>query len=131
MTAKELTQIYYINKEIKMWRRELDRLRSKSLLKGQKITGMPHGSGGSDTTAQIAIEIADYENLIADAEYRAAVARNKIMNYINEIDDSFTRQIIFLRDVSCLPWDVVAAEIGGDNTADGVRMFHKRYLEKL
>lgn len=131
MTSKELTQIYYINREIKTWQKELDRLRNQSMVKGQQLTGMPHGTGGSDSTAKIAIEISTYEKLIKDAQYRAAVARAKIMAFINIIDDSFTRQLIFLRDISCLPWDIVAAEMGGDNTADGVRMFHKRFLKKL
>ena len=53
------------------------------------------------------------------------------MQYINSIDDSYLRQVIFLRDISLLPWETVAAEMGGDNTADGMRMFYKRFLEKL
>ena len=56
MTREELKQIYYINKEIKMWQRELDRLQCKSLIGSQSLDGMPKGSGTSDKVANLAIE---------------------------------------------------------------------------
>ncbi len=131
MTSKELRQIYYLNREKKLYEKELKKLRSKSIIKGQQLTGMPRGSGSSDPTGRNAVEIAKYEKLLEEVEYRTTVQINKIMQYIQTIDDSYLRQVIFLRDISCLPWDTVAAEMGGDNTADGMRMFYKRFLEKL
>ena len=56
LTKEELKQIYYINKEIKMWQRELDAIECKSLIKGQVLTGMPYGSGTSDPTFNIVAE---------------------------------------------------------------------------
>ena len=64
VTKEELKQIYYINKEIKMWQKELDRLECKSLVKGQEITDMPFGSGTSDKVADLAIEKADIRLII-------------------------------------------------------------------
>lgn len=50
--------------------------------------------------------------------------------YIDNIDDSLVRQIIILRYVNGLTWDQVAASIGGNNTADSVRMMCNRFLGK-
>lgn len=50
--------------------------------------------------------------------------------YIDNIDDSLIRQIIILRYVNGLTWEQVAASIGGNNTADSVRMMHDRFLKK-
>lgn len=51
-------------------------------------------------------------------------------DYINNIDDSLIRQIITLRYINGLEWKQVAASIGGNNTADSVRMIHNRFLER-
>ena len=53
----------------------------------------------------------------------------KTNTYISNIDDSLIRQIISLRYVNGLTWDQVAAHIGGNNTADSVRMMHDRFLK--
>jgi len=130
LTKSEVKQIYYINKEIEMWREELLRTKSKSRVMGQQITDMPHASGTSDKTADMAVQEVEYEQIIEALEYSAFIMKNKIMRYITSIDDSVVRQIIFLRYISLLPWKIVAGEIGGDNTADSVRMIDKRYFEE-
>ena len=53
----------------------------------------------------------------------------EINEFVEDIDDSLLRQIIVLRHVNGLSWRQVAREIGGGNTADGVRMLHDRYFE--
>lgn len=130
MTKKELNQIYYINREIKMWRRELEKLENKSLVKSQEITDMPGGRNGKDNTADIAIKKADIEAIIKGLLSEANISRYKIMKYLCNVEDSLMRQIIFLRCVSCLPWSVVAEEVGGENTEDSVRMSFNRYVER-
>lgn len=57
--------------------------------------------------------------------------RLEIDEFIGEIDDSLTRQIITLRYVNGLTWGQVAAHIGGGNTADGVRKQCHRYLDNM
>lgn len=129
MTKEELKQIYYINKEIKMWQAELDRIQCKSLIKGQEITDMPRGGGTSDTVANIATEIADIRTIINGKLVEIQVQRKRVIEYIDGIEDSLTRQILFYRHVSCMEWGQVARNIGGDNTADCVRMIHNRFLK--
>ena len=91
---------------------------------------MPMAAGNGDKTSDRAIEELKYERLIEEAQYRVVIEKNKIMQFINTIDDSIMRQIIFYRHVSLLPWRIVAREVGGDNTQDSVRMLHKRFFEK-
>lgn len=128
MTKEELKQIYYLNKEIKMWQRELDRLQCKSLVKGQEITGMPHVPGISDKVGDIATEIKYIEDIIKGLLARIQIERRRIMEYIDNIDDSLLRQIIFLRNVSCMSWNQIAKEIG-NNTEDSVRKMYDRFIK--
>lgn len=126
MTKKEANQLYYINREIRMWQRELDKLRNQSNIKGQNIDGMPRGSNKTDKVSKRAIKIVEIEETIRKLHNKAIISKAKIMKYIESIPDSCDRQIFFLRAAACLPWSVIANELGGDNTEDSVRMRYNR-----
>ena len=128
MTKEELKQIYYLNKEIKMWQRELDAIECKSLIKGQVLTGMPFGSGVSDPTFNIVAEREKYRKIIEGKLAEVQVLRRKIIEYIDSIDDSLLRQIMFLRNVSCMTWGQVATEL--NTTVDSVKLKYSRHFKK-
>ena len=64
MTLKELSQLYYLNREIEMDQRRLRELEAKALPGAQVITGMPHGTGVVDKVGEYAAEIADLRGII-------------------------------------------------------------------
>ena len=113
-----------------MWQKELESLECQSLVRGQEITGMPFITGTSDKTGDIATTIADIKNIIIGKQTEIQIQKKKIMTYIEQIEDSCMRQIIFYRCVSCMSWNNVAQEIGGNNTEDSVRMAFNRFFEK-
>jgi hypothetical protein len=131
LTKEDLKQIYSLNREIKMWQMELEKYRSKSLIKGQEITGMPFGSGLSDKTGRLAAEIADTEAVIQGLLARIQIERRKIVEYISGVDDSAMRQIIYLFCVSNLNWNQVAVSIGDGYTAEAVKQSYYRHVKKL
>lgn len=128
MTKEELKQIYYLNKEIKMWQKELEKLQCRSLVKGQEITGMPFGTGTSDKVGNLATEIADIETIIRGKLAEIQIQRKKIIEYINSIDDSLLRQIMFLRNVSCMNWNQIANELGSNENC--VKQMYSRHFRK-
>ena len=130
MTKEELSQIYYLNREIKMWQKELERLECQSLLKGQQLSGMPGGRGSSDRVGDLAVKKTDIQLIIEGKLKEIQLQRERIIEYINSIEDSLMRQIVFYRNVSCMNWRQVAAEVGGNNTEDGIRKLYDRFLEK-
>ena len=131
MTKKELSQIYYLNNEIDMWRKELSRLQTMSLIPSQEITGMPFVSGGkSDKTGNLASKRADIQARIEDLQGQVIDEYSKLMNYISTIDDSIIRQIIYHRCILCMQWGQVARYVGGGNKADSLRKMLDRFLEK-
>jgi len=132
LTKEELKQIYYINKEIKMWQKELERLQCKSLIKGQEITGLPFGNGGNtDKVGDMAVDMADIETIIRGKLAEIQVQRKKIIEYIDGIEDSLLRQIVFLRNVSCMSFRQISIEIGGGNTEEGIKKLYYRHLDKI
>lgn len=128
MTRKEMSQLYYLNREIERDKMRLAELEAAATSVTPKITGLPHIGSVSNKTA-IAAEIADLRTII-DARVRMCVAMyNRINRYIATIDDSLMRQIITLRYIEGLPWHQVAAHIGGNNTADSVKKMCYRFLK--
>lgn len=130
MDKKELNQIYYLEKEIDMWRKALNRIQSRSLVPSQEITGMPFGSGTSDKVGNLAVSEADIKDKITELQNKVFEEQYKLLKYIETIDDSLMRQIMYHRHVLCMKWNEVAMVIGGGNTADGIRMMHNRFLEE-
>lgn len=131
MTLKELSQLYYLNREIKMDQRRLEELRAKSTSPGSpRFDGMPHSKSNVSKVERYAEDIADLEAIIAAKQQQCIHERNRLERYINDIDDSLTRQIFTFRFVNGLPWPQVAAHIGGNNTEKSVSKACYRYLEK-
>ena len=130
MTKKELSQLYYLNREIERDKERLDRLRMlASSPSGPNLTGMPSGSSFDNRLERLCAEIIDLEAIISAKVTQCVHERNRLERYIADIPDSFIRQIFQLRFVNGLNWQQVAASIG-NNTADSVRMACNRYIAK-
>ena len=130
MTKAELEQIYYLNRELKLWETELERVRCKSLV-GSPLPGNSHGSGVSDKVADRAERIIELENRIIAKRDEIQRLRDEAVEYIYGIPDSLTRQIIYYRCVSLMSWRKVAYEVGGKNTEDSVKKIYYRFFDKL
>lgn len=130
MTVKELSQLYYLNREIEQDKNRLAELEAAATSCTAKITGLPHIQGIADKTA-IAAEIAYCREVIELKSKQSIIEYNRIMRFVAGIKDSQMRQIVALRHANGLSWRQVALHIGGGNTEDGVRKRHKRYFDAL
>jgi len=131
MTNKELSQLYHLNREITEQQRRLAELESLATsCASRRITGMPSSKALVDKVADYAIEMAELRTLIDLNLKKCFYELNRLTRYINAVDDSIMRQILSLRHINGLSWVQIAFSLGGGNTADGVRMLHKRFLEK-
>lgn len=129
VTKSELEQIYYLNRELKMWETELERVRCKSLV-GSPLPGVSHGSGVSDKVADRAERIIELENRIIAKRDEIQRLRDEAVAYIESIPDSLTRQIVYYRCVSLMSWRRVAYEVGGNNTEESVKKIYYRFFGK-
>ena len=109
MTYKELSQLYYLKREIEMNRRRLRELEQMDI-------------------GVYAAEIADLRGIIAAKHQQCLYERSRLERYISGIDDSLTRQIFTYRFVEGMTWVQVAGRVKGGNSADGCRMMVQRYL---
>lgn len=130
VTLKELSQLYYLNREIEMDKRRLEELEAKVQPGGQVLTGMPHAPGVTDKIGDLVPEIADLRGIIEAKHKQCLYERSRLERYISSIDDSLLRQVFTYRFVNGLLWEQVADSVGGKNTADGCRMAVTRYLAR-
>ena len=110
-----------------MWQRELEKIRSQGLVKSPTISDMPKGGQKFDISDYVSA-IADYEAVIRGLLAKVQIQRKKIIEYIEGVDDSLMKQIIFYRCVSCMTWQEVADAVGGNNTENSVKKAYSRFL---
>jgi hypothetical protein len=128
VTKKELSQLYYLNREIEEQQRRLRELEESATSCTAHITGMPHASGVADEIGKYAAEIADMRGLLDLNLKKCFYELNRLNRYIASVEDSQMRMILSLRYINGLSWRQIACSIGGGNTENGVRMIHNRFL---
>lgn len=130
MTLKELSQLYYLNREIEMDLCRLRELEARALPGSAGMNGALGGSGVTDRVGTCAAEIADLQQIIESKRRKCLLERSRLEHYISGVGDSLLRQVFTHRFIYGLSWRQVAACVGGGNTADGCRKAVRRYLER-
>lgn len=131
MTVKELSQLYWLNREIEADERRLEELERRALtVSSPKLSDMQKGQSVECGIERLMAEIIDLRAIIAAKQQQCIYERSRLERYISNIPDSLTRQIFTLRFADGLSWVRVAHSIGGGNTAAGVKMVCYRYIKK-
>lgn len=135
MNKEQLKQLKYLKTEIEAIKRQIENLDYTI------ATDKVRGSSSHFPYVQRSFTITgiDYEEYNRKAERLRRKLNKRIKElmdlvektneFIENIEDSLVRQIISLRYINGLTWEEVAANIGGNNTADSVRMLCNRFLE--
>lgn len=129
MTRRELSQLYYLRREINSDRERLAKLEAAATSASPSNSG-GRGSGTPTDRTSLAVEIASLKSLIYEKICREEKELLRLMNYISGVEDSLTRQILTARFVDNLSWTAVAIRVGGGNTATTVRQRCNRFLRQ-
>lgn len=146
MTLKELNNLRYIDGEIRMIEERIAELYTQAERAtlnvttyihtdpktGKKETCVLPSSGGAGTghsRIESAVEAIEKEKqLLESICTKRQQEKQKLLEFIQTIPDSQTRQIFTYRFVDTLTWGKVARKIGGGNTSDSVRKKVIRYI---
>lgn len=128
MTARELKNLYYLKKEIKEQQRRLAELEAAATNCSSKITGLPSGEGISDRIGNYAAQIADLRALLDLNIKKSFYELNRLIRYIEGIEDPLIRQIMIYRFENHMSWQQIERAIGGNNKAESLRKKLYRYL---
>ena len=131
MTKQELSQLYYLNREIEHLKTRIAEIEGLATSTTKQITGMPHVAGVSDNIGKYVAELADLKELLQLNLKKCFYEFNRLNRYIQSIEDSELRMILSLRYISGLGWQQVARSISSYANADSVRKIHDRFLKKI
>jgi hypothetical protein len=129
LTKKELSQLYWLNREIEEDKRKLSELEAAAADCTAKITGLPHVSGVHDKIGDLGILIAEQRDLINLKVRQSVIEYNRLNRYIASVDDAQMRMILSLRYVNGLSWQQVAFSMG-ETDEQYPRRKHNAFLRK-
>lgn len=108
MTKKELSQFYWLNKEVEQLEYRVEALKTRCEKCTQTITDMPKGGPRID----LKDELADLSRLLECKRQQCIIELSRLERYINSIPDSSIRVIMSLRYIRGMTWQRIAFEIG-------------------
>ena len=129
MTKKELSNLYYLKKEIKEQEKRIAELENEAAKCTSKITGLPKGTGVNDKVGDYAAQIADLKTLLDINLKKRIYELNKLETYIQGVEDSQMRIILTLRYIECLSWQKIAYAIG-EHDEQYPRRKHNSFLKQ-
>lgn len=130
MNEKELSQLFYLKREIKQQKLLLLEMETDSRGCVSGMSSVTGASGMGDLTGNRAAAIADLKRLTEKNTERLELEKQKLETYIQSVEDSYMRQLLRLRFAECKSWRAIALSMGGYNGEDGVRKAVRRFLEK-
>lgn len=129
MTLYELSQLFWLKKEVKLNTDRLGEITAKLSAGTSKISDDPAIiRSASDRTGDTASELIMLRDKIEEQKKQCAEEQIRLEGYISSIDDSFTRQIFIYRFVCNMTWGEVARAIGGGNSAEAVKKRCQRWV---
>lgn len=129
MTKKELSQFYYLKREIKEQQRRIAELETPAINCSTEITELPTGKGISDKIGNYAAQIADLKALLDLNLKKCFYELNRIDRFIQSVEDSQIRIILTLRYIQGLSWQKIAYAIG-EHDEQYPRRKHNNFIEK-
>ena len=130
MTKKELSQLYYLKREIKEQQKRIKELEAAATSCSSKIDGLPSGTGISDKIGKYAVQIADLKSLLDLNLKKCFYELNRLNHYIQSVEDSQMRMILTLRYINGLTWRQIAKSLGviGDGSTERKKL--NRFLRR-
>ncbi len=133
MKKSELNKIYYLSKELLMWKRRLEELEADIPPNSKPNDGMPHSQTNSvsSPTELKAIKLAELTEKIKEQIVLIETAKIEMESLILQMEDPILKQAIEYHCINLMSWKDTAAHIGGSQTPEGLRTMYCRFFKTL
>jgi len=130
VTVKELQQLFYLDKMIKLELDRLEELRASLDLHSPGLSDMPKAPGVRDKIGDVVPEIVDQAKRIEKNIQIYQKKKERLVRYIDSVPFVRVKMIMTLRYVDQKSWQEVADIIGGRETEYSVKKVVYRYLHE-
>lgn len=133
ITKNDLSRIYYLAKELEMWKRRLEELEADIPPNSKPNDGMPHSQTNAvkSPTEDKAIKLVELSEKIKEQIVRIEIAKLEMENMIVGLSDPILKQAIEYHCIKLMSWKDTAAHIGGGQTSEGLRKMYSRFFTEL
>ena len=123
-----LKQLKHLRGEVEMLQARIDELEMAAQGGVRRISGMPRGTRGGDRVARYATSIADLRTLLEEKRDACFGELTRLYAFVEQIDDSLTRQVMIYRYVDGMSWQQVAIALG-EADEQYPRRLHNKFLK--
>ena len=116
MTKKELEQIYWYQKEIKMLEEQIKALQESSISGSGIGDGMPHSKSTTSKTERVAIQVYELTNKLTQIKSSLFISVKNGIDFIYSIPDSTTRMIVKYKCLDGLSMGEIGVIMGIDRS---------------
>ena len=133
ITKNDLSRIYYLSKELEMWKRRLEELEADIPPNSKPSDGMPHSQTNAvkTPTEDKALKLVELSEKIREQIIRIETCKLEMEARILELDDPILKQAIEYHCIRLMSWKETAIHIGGAQTPEGVRQMYSRFVKGL
>lgn len=116
MTKKELEQIYWYQKEIKMLEEQIKALQESSISGSGIGDGMPHSKSTTSKTERVALQVYELTNKLTQIKSSLFISVKNGIDFIYSIPDSTTRMIVKYKCLDGMSLAEIGEIMGIDRT---------------
>lgn len=127
MNIKELSNLFYINKELKRLESELEEI---SVIGATVLDGMPHGTKSGDKVQSLVLKRQTLVEKIVRKQTEYIDEKIRMENFISNIDNPKIRLIVRLRFVEFKSWYDIADEITPEDKELVDRTTPRKYFQR-
>lgn len=133
ITRENLSRIYYLSKELEMWKRRLEELEADIPPNSKPNDGMPHANTNEvkSPTEDKAVKLVELSERIREQILRIEAAKLEMEVMILKLEDPILKQAIEYHCIKLMSWKDTAAHIGGNQTPEGLRQMYSRFFKTL
>ncbi|GHV25602.1 hypothetical protein FACS189465_3520 [Clostridia bacterium] len=133
MTEKELSQLYFLKKEIAEYQQQILMFETLATKCTSTMSDMPHKTGITDRVGKYGTKIVDIKDSISQSLEKYASEFKRLNDFILNVEDSEIRLILKYRYVDGLSWRKIADKMGesGKFSEEYPRRRHNSFFKKL
>ena len=131
MTLQQLNHHADLRDKLRKAEALVYRLQTKAHPGAQVLTGMPHTPGVKDLVGDLAVEIAEAQEVVDELDAQIRAEEPSVRSFIRTIDDAELRTIFRLRFIRGLSWKEIPEYISDYANESSVASACYRYMRKV